>query len=152
VYLTREAFLAHNQNLLALWRQRALGTGMWMGFLSFAGLCLVWMVSPHLTAGMLTRGWPLVAVSAACGIGSLVETYRLNCTRAVIAAAGAVGGVISGWGISQYPEIIPPLITSQLAQAPDQVLWMMLIVIGIGALLLFPALAYLMYVFKSDSQ
>ena len=91
-------------------------------------------------------------ISLVCGIGSLIEVWRLNCSRAVIAAAGAVTAVIWGWGISQYPAIIPPSITAAQAKSPDGVLWMMLIVILTGGVFLLPALGYLFMLFKGEQE
>jgi len=152
VFLTREARVLQDEHLTTIWRQRALSTGLWMGLLSFGGLIMVGIESPGLTHGFATRGWPLVILSLICGIGSLVETRRLNCTRAVIASAGAVTAVIWGWGISQYPAIIPPDITSHSARSPDNVLWAMLVVIALGAIFLLPALGYLFVLFKRDQH
>lgn len=152
VFLTREAYLLGDQHLITIWRQRALSTGLWMGVLSFGGLVMVAIEAPHLAEGFAYRGWPLVIVSLFCGIGSLIEVWRLNCTRAVIAASGAVTAVVWGWGISQYPVIIPPGITAATAKAPDEVLWMMLVVIVTGGVFLLPALGYLFILFKSEQR
>lgn len=152
VFLTREAYIIGDQHLITIWRQRSLSTGVWMGVLSFGGLVMVAIEAPHLAEGFAVRGWPLVIVSLICGIGSLIEVWRLNCTRAVIAAGGAVTAVIWGWGISQYPVIIPPDITAATAKAPDGVLWMMLVVIVTGGVFLLPALGYLFMLFKSEQR
>jgi cytochrome d ubiquinol oxidase subunit II len=148
VFLTREAFQAGDEVLTTLWRQRALSTGVWMGLLSFGGLVMVAIEAPQLAQGFVTRGWPLVILSLACGIGSLIEVWRLKCGRASVAAAGAVASVIWGWGISQYPVIIPPGVTASKIKAPDNVLWLMLAVIMTGAVFLLPALGYLLLLFK----
>jgi cytochrome d ubiquinol oxidase subunit II len=125
---------------------------MWMGLLSFAGLIMVSLEAPALATGFLERGWPFVIVSLACGIGSLIETWRSRPTRAVLGAAGAVTAVLWGWGVSQYPAIIPPAITAAEAKAPDDVLWIMLAVIALGAVLLLPALGYLFVLFKGNMR
>lgn len=151
VYLTREAELVDDEELVTLWRARSLSIGVWMGVLSGAGLAMVWLEAPDLAAGFVHRGWPLVLLSLACGIGSLVEVRRRAFTRAVLAASGAVAAVIWGWGVSQYPVLIPPSITASEVKAPDNVLWMMLAIIAAGATLLFPALGYLFVLFKSRS-
>ena len=150
VYLFREADHVNDSELKSLWRQRSLSTGIWMGVLSLGGLVMVRLESPSLAAGFLSRGWPLIIVSLACGIGSLIEVWRGRSTRAVIASSGAVAAVIWGWGISQYPVILPPGITSEIAKAPDNVLWIMVGVIMTGAVLLLPALGYLFVLFKSN--
>lgn len=152
VFLTREAKQMNDEHLTTLWRQRALSTGLWMGVLSFGGLVMIVIEAPSLANGFLARGWPLVLVSLMCGIGSLVEVWRLNCARAVIATGGAVTCVIWGWGISQYPAIIPPAIKAGSAKAPDNVLWMMIVVIALGAVFLLPALGYLFVLFKREQH
>ena len=152
VFLTREAQHVRDDHLTTIWRQRSLSTGLWMGLLSVGGLVMVAIEAPSLAEGFMTQGWPLVVVSLICGIGSLVEIWRLNCTRAVIASSGAVTAVIWGWGISQYPTIIPPGITVSQARAPDNVLWMMLAVISLGAIFLLPALGYLFVLFKHQQS
>ncbi|MFT5522673.1 MAG: cytochrome d ubiquinol oxidase subunit II [Pirellulaceae bacterium] len=152
VYLAREAQMVRDKELQKLWRQRSLSTGLWMGVLSFAGLAIVWVEAPTLAAGFIRRGWPLVIISILAGIGSLVDVWRHDFRRAVFAAGGAVAAVLWGWGISQYPAIIPPAIISQKVAAPDNVLWMMLAVITTGAVLLLPALWYLFTLFKSAEQ
>lgn len=152
VFLTREAKQAADQDLTTTWRQRALSTGLWMGVFSVGGLVMVAIEAPSLASGFLVRGWPLVVVSLFCGIGSLVEVWRLNCTRAAVAASGAVAAVIWGWGISQYPLLIPPSLTARSAKAPDNVLWLMLAVISTGAVFLLPALGYLFVLFKRQKD
>lgn len=152
VFLAREAWLRRDDALIALWRQRTLSTGLWMGMLSWGGLVMVWVEAPLLAAGFANRGWPLVLVSLGCGLGSLYAAWRSRFTLAGGLAAGAVSAVIWGWGISQYPFLIPPTISSTSAKSPDQVLWMMLGVIAAGAVLLFPSLAYLFLLFKGSSR
>ncbi|QDS97435.1 cytochrome d ubiquinol oxidase subunit II [Adhaeretor mobilis] len=152
VYLAREAAVAKEDDLTQLWRQRSLSTGLWMGLLSIGGLAMVSIEAPTLAAGFAHRGWPLVVVSLACGIGSLIEVWRNNFLRAVIASSGAVAAVLWGWAVSQYPLIVPPTITSGVSKAPDNILWTMLVVITVGAVFLLPSLSYLFVLFKSNRQ
>ncbi|GIW98455.1 MAG: cytochrome D ubiquinol oxidase subunit II [Pirellulaceae bacterium] len=150
IFLAREAAAIDDPELAPLWRRRALSTGLWMGLLSASGLVVVWLEAPGLHAGFMSRGWPLVALSLLGGIGSLVELGRSNYLRASLAAATAVTAVVWGWGVAQYPLLVPPSIDKDMAKAPDNVLWMMLLVSTIGAGLLLPSLAYLFILFKSS--
>jgi len=152
VYLTREAVVAGDEHLVQIWRQRAMSTGLWVGVLSFAGLVMISIEAPQLANAFKARGWPFVLISLCCGLGSLYELWRHRASRAVLAAMGAVAAVLWGWGVSQYPVLIPPTLTGADAQAPDNVLWWMLAVIVTGTLLLFPALGYLFYLFKSTGS
>lgn len=150
VYLTREADLIEDAELTATWRQRSLSTGLWMGILSLGGLVMVSIDMPDLAEGFRVRGWPFVVLSLVCGFGSLYALWKANYTRAVLASSGAVASVIWGWGVSQYPVLIPPDITSEHVKAPDNVLWLMILVIMAGAVFLLPALGYLLILFKAQ--
>jgi cytochrome d ubiquinol oxidase subunit II len=150
VYLTREADAQGEADLTRIWRQRSLSTGLWMGVLSLGGLALVWIEMPELTKGFLQRGWPFVFISLICGFWSLYDLWHARYSRSAVLSSGAVAAVIWGWGVSQYPILIPPKITSEHVKAPDNVLWAMLIVITMGAIFLLPALAYLLFLFKAN--
>ncbi|HEX3725822.1 MAG TPA: cytochrome d ubiquinol oxidase subunit II [Pirellulales bacterium] len=148
VFLVREAAQTGDRGLVLLWRARAMATGIWMGLLALAGLAYVASDS-SLWQGFHERSWPLVAGSVVAGFLSLwslaVERFR----SAVLGAAAAVTSVIWGWGLAQYPFLVPPTITVEAAKAPDNVLWLLLITTFAGAGLLLPALGYLFYLFKT---
>src|SRR6266567_694054 len=90
---------------------------------------------------------------------TLAETYRL---RAIIAAALfyrryslariliilETAFLLGSWGLSQYPYIIPPHVTIDNAANDPDVIVILLISIGIGMVLILPALYYLFSVFK----
>lgn len=149
VYLVREAHVAGDSELTVLWRNRAVSTGLWMGVLSLAGLVLVAREVPLLAEGFSRRGWPLILASLACGSGGLIQVLRSKYTSAMLLSSGAVAAVIWGWGVSQFPTMVPPNIQADAAAAPDHILWMMLAVIFIGTLIMLPALGYLFWLFKS---
>jgi cytochrome d ubiquinol oxidase subunit II len=148
VYLAREARRGADAALLELWRRRALATGIWMGALSLAGLALLATELPALWHGFAARAWPLVALAVVAGVGSLLALWYRRLTAAVAAAALTVGSVIWGWGVAQYPALVPPSITLQVAKAPDAVLWAMIVGISLGMVLLVPSLWWLMVLFK----
>ncbi len=148
VLLYRESVLMGDRELDDLWRRRTLSTGLWMGLLSSVGLIMVWREAPELSTALWRTAWPLIALSIISGASAWIATWMQRATWAVGCAAIAVASVIWGWGVAQYPVLIPPDITSAAVRAPDKVLWMMLAVIGIGATLLLPALAYLFALFK----
>lgn len=56
-----------------------------------------------------------------------------------------------GWGLAQFPYLVVPDITVSTARAPEPTLRLLVLALGIGAIVLFPSLAYLFYVFKADS-
>jgi cytochrome d ubiquinol oxidase subunit II len=148
VYLTREALLEGDRDLAETWRRRSLATGAWMGMLAVLGLALVSADAPELWRGLRERAWPFVALSVACGIGSLTAVLLRRYTAAAFGAGGAAASVIWGWGVAQYPALIPPALTVANAKAPAAVLHAMLWVIAAGAVVLVPSLALLFRLFK----
>ena len=149
VYLTREAAMTKDDDLLKLWRGRALSTGIWIGILAWLGLLMCWLEAPTLWTGLLVRGWPLIATSMVAGVGSLFVLRANRFGFGNLLAATAVATVLIGWGLGQFPMLIPPAITIESSKAPDVVLWAMATVILIGAALLFPALWWLFRIFKA---
>lgn len=148
VYLTREAAILNDNELVQLWRRRAIATGMWMGILAITGLALVYSFAPDLWNGFSQRAWPMVGASIASGISSLIALFYSKFTLAVLFSATTVATVIWGWGLAQFPAIISPSITIFSAKAPEPVLHAMLIGIAAGALVLIPSLVLLFSLFK----
>jgi cytochrome d ubiquinol oxidase subunit II len=148
VYLTREASQEDDPTLTVIWRRRALASGAWMGILAMAGLAMVATDAPVLWAGFRERAWPLVGLSIVGGLCSLWALLRRHFTAAVLGAGVAVAAVIWGWGVAQYPAIIPPALTIAAARGPDTVLRAMLWSIVAGTVLLLPSLVYLFVLFK----
>src|SRR5262249_39152879 len=91
---------------------------------------------------------PLVLLSAAGGLASLLFLLARRETAAVAGAACAVAGVVLGWGVAQYPAILPPSFTVERTRAPDAVLRPMAIGGAVGAAPLAPSLGLLFYLFK----
>ena len=58
-------------------------------------------------------------------------------------AVGAVAAVIWGWGVAQYPYLLPQKLTISEAAAPSATLTGLLIVFGIAVLLVLPSLGLL---------
>lgn len=150
VFLVRESRVENDRELEETWRRRALSTGLWLGLLSAAGLVLVLTEAPGLVRGFQQRGWPLVVISVVCGSLALVTTGKRRVNASVVLACGAVAAVVWGWGVAQYPAIVPPAITSELSRAPENVLRWMLVVIGAGVVLVLPSLVWLFRLFKAS--
>lgn len=152
VYLAREASQTGDRGLTLIWRQRGLATGIWTGVLAMAGVAYVATDAPDLWGGFRERSWPLVAGSVVAGFASLYALAQERYRAAVGAAAAAVTAVVWGWAVAQYPYLVPPIITIENAKAPANILWLLIATIGIGSLLLFPALLYLFYLFKAGRK
>ena len=94
----------------------------------------------QLTAG---RALPLLVLSVAAGVVSLLLLWRRAYLAVRLTAALAVAGLLWGWGVGQYPQLLPGVDVEQAA-ASDAVLAASLGTLGVGALLLIPSL-WLLY-------
>ena len=61
--------------------------------------------------GLTSEGLPLVIASALCGLGVLALLWRGERRGARPLAVGAVVAVIWGWGVAQYPYLLPQTLT-----------------------------------------
>ena len=69
-----------------------------------------------------------------------------------MAAAAQVTLILWGWVLGQYPYLIPPTVTIDAAAAPERTLNLTLWALALGAMVLFPSLAYLFRVFKGRPE
>jgi cytochrome d ubiquinol oxidase subunit II len=58
-------------------------------------------------------------------------------------AAGAVDAVIWGWGVAQFPYLLPTSLRIDQAAAPDPTLVTVFVVFAVAAVLVLPSLALL---------
>lgn len=137
-------------DLVELWRKRAFLTGIGMGILAMLGLALVATRYPELWQGLLHRGWPFILISIAAGTYSLWAIQRRVINGAVIGVSLTCASVVLGWGCAQYPFLLPDVWSAEQAASPTNVLRIILISIGVGAVFLVPALYLLFRIFKSD--
>jgi len=140
VYLTLET---RDPELQADFRLRAIVAGVWV--LMMAGLALA--LAPHRNV-VDHRLAVLMGVAALSAFWALWQRrYRV----ARIAAAAEVALILWGWGVAQYPFMLPPALTIGGAAAPPITLKLALIAVGVGATVLFPSLYYLFKIFKVRS-
>ena len=62
-----------------------------------------------------------------------------------------MGLILWGWGLAQYPYLVPPDLTIAEAAAPRVTLELALGAVTLGAIVLFPSLYYLLRIFKGQS-
>jgi cytochrome d ubiquinol oxidase subunit II len=67
-----------------------------------------------------------------------------------ILAMGAVATIIIGWGVAQYPYILPTSLTLSAAAAPDPTLWSVVVVFVIAAIVILPSLGLLYMLDQRD--
>jgi cytochrome d ubiquinol oxidase subunit II len=139
VYLTLES---KDAALQEDFRQRAIAAGAAVFALAVLGLAVFPQAPPV--------NERVVALTAAAALAAFWSLWRRRYTRARIAAAAQVTLIVWGWGIAQYPYLLPPDLTIAGAAAPRITLELALIAVLAGAVVLFPSLYYLMRVFKGS--
>lgn len=146
VYLADEA--RSDPDLSDMFRRRALVSA---GLVAAAAL-LTFIVAPaRLQAGLSASPWA-VTLHLSTGLAALaaiVLLLRRRLRAARLAAMLQVALIVIGWALAQHPHLVYPDFTIASAAAPRSVLVPVLVALGLGALLLLPALAYLFVVFKS---
>jgi cytochrome d ubiquinol oxidase subunit II len=145
VYLTADAAHAGETQLAEQLRRRSLGVGIVAGIIVFAGLYPVAHDAPTLSEGLRSRAWPLLVLAALCGVATLLLLYHRRFSVARFTAAAAVGSVITGWGVGQYPWMLVDQLTIHDAAGAKATLAGLLVAVALAAVLVLPALGYLLW-------
>jgi cytochrome bd ubiquinol oxidase subunit II len=150
VYLTRDAERAGDAELVEQFRRRALGSGLVVGVVSAAGVAVLSADAPELYTELTTgRALPFLLIAVLSGLASLLLLWRGAYVAVRLTAAVAVTGLLWGWGLGQYPELLPGVSIADAA-ATDAVLAASLGALGVGALLLVPSLWWLYATFQHE--
>jgi cytochrome d ubiquinol oxidase subunit II len=142
VFLHSDARDANEPELVRLFRARALAAGVVAGAVAAIDLVLLHEHAPELYDDLVGDALPLVIVSAICGAGVLVQLVRDGRGTRWL-SIGALAAVIFGWGVAQRPDILPGALTLEQAAAAPAALDALLIVTGVAAVVVGPALALL---------
>ena len=140
VYLTQEASRRGDHRLRRYFAWRAAIAGTISGALSLATLLEIHSSNPALFHGLTHRALPLVIVAAGCGLAVVVllATGRSQGLRAL--SVLGVAAVVFGWGIAQYPVLLPGTgLTLTTASAPHSVLVTLVVVFVAAVLLVVPS-------------
>jgi cytochrome d ubiquinol oxidase subunit II len=144
VFLTADAARVGIPSLAARLRTRTLVVGVAAGLIVFAGLYPVLHDAPTLSRGLLSAGLPLLVVAALAGVVTLFLLFRRTYSAARLFAAAAVAAVVAGWGVGQYPWILVDQLTISDAAGAGTTLSALLIVVALAAVIVLPALGYLL--------
>ncbi|HEY2562573.1 MAG TPA: cytochrome d ubiquinol oxidase subunit II [Acidimicrobiales bacterium] len=145
VYLTGEAARRNERPLRAYFAHRAQGSAIVAGALSLALLAELHSSNRELYSHLTDRALPLMIVAGVCGLAVLVlvsTSARLIPAR-VVAALG-VAAVIWGWGVAQYPTLLPGSgLTLDNAAAPHSVLVALVVLFIVVVVIIGPSFALL---------
>jgi cytochrome d ubiquinol oxidase subunit II len=103
------------------------------------------------------EGLPLVLVSVLCGLGVLAILIAAARRGAAPGsrllrplAAGAVIAVVWGWGVAQFPYLLPTSLRIDQAAAPDATMTIVFIVFAVAAVVVLPSLGLLYTLAQKD--
>ncbi len=142
-YLVWDARRLGKPDLVEYFRRRAVAAGVVSGVIAFVGIFVLHADATYVYHGLTSRALPCVIVSAVCGVGSLVLLLRGGARGARLLAIGAVASIVVGWGVAQWPYILPTTLTVSDAAAPESTLVAIVVVTGIAAVTIVPALGLL---------
>ncbi|TCJ30320.1 cytochrome d ubiquinol oxidase subunit II [Nocardioides jejuensis] len=149
-FLVADAARAGHEHLADQLRIRMLGVGVATGLVVFAGLFLLRSDAPTLFDGLSGRALPLVLLSAGAGLATLVLVARRRYAVARFTAVGAVGTVVLGWGVAQYPWLLVDQVKFADAAGAPATLHALIFATVLAAVLVVPALAYLYYLTQTE--
>ncbi len=152
VYLVWDARRLGRDDMVEYFRRRAVGSAVAAGLVLFVGFFVLHDYARYVFDGLTSRALPLVILSAVCGIGSLLLLLltRENHNGARALAMGAVATVVFGWGVAQWPYLLPTSLKVAAAAAPDPTLWSVVIVFLAAAVVILPSLGLLYYLDQKD--
>ena len=146
VYLVGEAAGRGDASLRAYFTRRAQAAAIVAGALSLAALAELHGSDPLLFDRLTGRAVALVILAGVCGLAvlALLTAGRPAGVR-VIAALG-VAAVVWGWGVAQYPVLLPgTAVTLSNAGAPNDTLVALVVLFVVAAALIGPAFALLYF-------
>ncbi len=143
VFLIADARHAGDEDLERYFAARALVAALVTGAIAVAGIFVLRDDARYVYDGLTSDALPLVIASGLCGIGALVAIRRGARRGARPLAVGAVVAVIWGWGVAQFPYLLPTSLTISDGAGTGPTLTMVIVVFVVAALLVLPAIGLL---------
>jgi cytochrome d ubiquinol oxidase subunit II len=146
-YLTIES--AEQHNVQEAFRTEALWSGA-ATMLTGGAVLLIGREADAAGHGRHVAIWGLQLVTFGVAIAALwaIRARVFRAAQVLVIFQAAL--IVAGWGLAQYPYLIPPDITIDLAAAPHTTLRALTLTLAGGAVVLFPSFYFLFYVFKGD--
>jgi len=157
VFLIADAHRAGEPELRGYFARRALAAAAAAGVAAAFGLVELHAEARYIFDRLTDQGLPLVILSLLCGIGVLVallsvvrrpETKPPSSLRPL--AGGAVVTVIWGWGVAQFPYLLPTSLKITQSAAPPDTLATVIVVFLAAAVLVLPSLGLLYWLSQKE--
>ena len=150
-YLSAEA---PSTELRQAFRRRALAAGSISGALAVENFVLTERYAASLRTGLLHNNLAHCAEAGAAIslIAGLTALFRDHARFARLMAALFAVSIVIGWAAAQYPYLARPDMTVFNSGSSETVVRAVLFASIAGALVLFPSLALLLYIFKNQRK
>jgi cytochrome d ubiquinol oxidase subunit II len=143
VYLVWDARRLSDEAMVDYFRRRAVGAAVVAGVASIVGIFVLHADAEYVFHGLTSRALPLVILSALCGIGSLILLVRDATRGARLLAVGAVASIVIGWGVAQWPYLLPETLKVSEGAAPSATLTTLLVAAVGAVLIVLPGFVFL---------
>jgi len=143
IFLIADSRRAGDAEMEEYFRRRALGAAAVAGAFAVAGIFALHSDARYVFDRLVAEGLPLAILSALCGLGVLAMLLRRQTRGLRPLAILAVAAVIWGWGVAQFPYLLPTSLDIASAAAPGPTLTSVLIVFLVAAVTILPALGLL---------
>lgn len=146
--------------------RRALAAAAVAGAAAAFGLVELHAEARYIFDRLTDQGLPLVVLSGLCGIALLAlllprgrggfvtsgvtKTPRATDLALRPLAAGAVVAVIWGWGVAQFPYLLPTSLKITQSAAPSDTLGIVIVVFIVAAVLVLPSLGLLYWLSQRE--
>ena len=150
IFLVVDSHRAEDKEMESYFSSRALAAGLLAGVVALCGLVALHAEARYIFDRLIVEGLPLVIVSILCGFGVLSLLLGRGRRGLRPLAAGAVVTVIWGWGVAQFPYLLPTSLRIDQAAAPGPTLDSVLIVFAVAAVVVLPALGLLYWLSQQD--
>jgi cytochrome d ubiquinol oxidase subunit II len=137
-------------NLESYFSRRALAAAVVAGALALAGVFVLEADEPYVFDGLTRDALPLLIASGVCGLGALVLLARGGRRGLRPLAVGAFVAMIWGWGVAQFPYLLPTSLKIGQSAAPDSTLDAVLVVFVIAVIVVLPALGLLYWLSQKE--
>jgi cytochrome bd ubiquinol oxidase subunit II len=146
-FLVVEARQRGHRDLTRYFVVRATAAGVITGLLAGGTFAELSVSAPHVFGRLTGVALPLVAISIAAGIAVLAMLWLgwYHALALRLTAAVAVAAVVWGWGLAQYPYLLPTSLSLAAGSAPSGTLTAELVVAGLAVLLVVPGFSLLYY-------
>ncbi|HEU4944726.1 MAG TPA: cytochrome d ubiquinol oxidase subunit II [Solirubrobacterales bacterium] len=156
VFLIGDAGRRDDEEMQRYFARRALAAAAVAGLAAAVGLVELHAEARYIFDRLIDQGLPLVILSVLCGVGVLA--ILLAAPRRPGAppwplrplAGGAVIAVIWGWGVAQFPYLLPTSLKVSQAAAPPDTLAAVIIVFIAAGILVLPALGLLYWLSQKE--